>query len=265
MNPAAVGYQCPECLGEAVRTWPGRRRVSALRPRSVTTVLLAINVVMFLLELAVGATSAGGGIDGQELFDLGALQPLAIALGHQYWRLVTAMFLHAGLLHIALNMYGLYLFGSLIEQAFGAWRFVAIYLVSGFLASVASFALGQPQAVGVGASGAIFGLLGAWVAYNFRRRRSTFASANLRWAVMLILINLFLGFSLAGIDNVAHIGGLVAGMVAGSVTEGFGPYRFRPLQLWGGLSALLAAGILVTAWRASQLSASFGPVVAGAV
>src|SRR5207245_7902717 len=102
------------------------------------------------------------------LFNLGALFPPAVTFGHQYWRLITAMFLHAGLLHLALNMYALYLFGYLIEDAFGRPQFLAIYFITGFLASAASFAFGPVGEVGVGASGAILGLLGAWLAFNYR-------------------------------------------------------------------------------------------------
>ncbi len=255
MSPAAVGYQCPECLVEARRSAPRRARLPVRRPRSLTTLLLVVNVAMFVVEVVVGG-GALAGPSARDLFDLGALQPLAIAWDHQYWRLVTAMFLHAGVLHIALNMYGLYLFGYLIEDAFGPSRFLAIYFISGFLASVSSFVFGSPQGVGVGASGAIFGLLGAWVAYNFRRRSTAFAAANLRWAVMLIAINLFFGFSIAGIDNFAHLGGLAAGVAAGYFAEGFGSRRVRPLVQAGGLGALIVAGILVTMWRASALSAT---------
>ena len=250
MTAAPVGYQCPNCVHEARRVGPRRRVQFVLgKPGWVTTTLLFANIGMFLVELVVGGQrSLFAGPNVQKLFDLGALYPPAIAQGHQYWRLITAMFLHAGLLHIALNMYGLYLFGYLIESAFGWRRFLAIYFISGFLASVTSFAFG-PIAVGVGASGAIFGLLGAWVAFNFRRRQTAFASANLRWALMLIGINLFLGFSIAQIDNFAHVGGLVTGAAAGYLVEGFGPPAIRPLLKVGGFVALVLIGVALTAWR----------------
>ena len=100
----------------------------------------------------------------------GALEPDRIALYHEYWRLVSAMFLHGGLLHLAINMYVLWVLGSVIEPAFGSKRFLAIYLISGLFGSVASYMFSAPDVAGVGASGAIFGLLGAWVAFNLRRR-----------------------------------------------------------------------------------------------
>jgi membrane associated rhomboid family serine protease len=251
MQPAPVGYQCPECVAEARRATP-RMRVRFLvgRPGALTTAIIALNVAMFVLEVATGGSRSFvlGGND-QKLVDLGAQYPPAIALGHQYWRLITAMFLHAGLLHIALNMYALYLFGYLIEGAFGKARFLAIYFVAGFMASVTSFVFSSPFAPAVGASGAVFGLLGAWVAYNYRRRNYRINRAQLQWAYMLIALNLILGFSLAGIDNFAHVGGLLSGAVAGAFAEGVGPAQLRPVVRWAGLVALVAVGIAMTAFR----------------
>jgi len=261
MNPAPVGYQCPECVAEARKTAPGRKvRVGSIvgRAGSITRTLLLVNVAMFVVEAILGGSgSLFRGPNAGTLFDLGALYPPAIAQfgpageHHQYWRLITPMFLHAGLIHLAFNSYALFLLGYLIEDAFGKVRLVAIYFISGFLASVTSFAFGPPIEVGVGASGAIFGLLGAWVAFNYRRRTSPMASANLRWAFMLIGLNIILGFSIPGIDWRAHFGGLVAGALAGAVMEGLGPRSLRPLVQVGGLIILVAAGVLLTAWRVS--------------
>jgi membrane associated rhomboid family serine protease len=259
MHPASVGYQCPECLREARRTTPRQRfRVTLYlgRPGSVTTLLLITNVLMFVITVGLsgGNVFSGGERFDQTLFDLGAMFPQAIAHG-QYWRLVTAMFLHANLLHIAFNMYALYLFGYLIEAAFGKARFIAIYFVTGFLASVTSYTFSDPRSLGVGASGAIFGLLGGWVAYNYRRRGSAMASAQLRMAMFLIAINLFLGFSFAGIDNFAHIGGLISGAVAGSLAEGFGPRNTRAAVTAGGLVILVLIGVVMATLRTSSLLA----------
>jgi membrane associated rhomboid family serine protease len=259
MYPAAVGYQCPECVAEARRGAPRRRwRVRFIlgRPGIATTTLMAVNLTMFVVEIAKGGGGAlGSGPNDNSLINLGALQPGCIAYQHQYWRLITVMFLHASLLHIAFNMYALYLFGFLIEGAFGKARFLAVYFVSGFLAGVTSFVFSDPRIAGVGASGAIFGLLGAWVAYNYRRRGTTFASAQLQWALMLIGINLFLGFAIPNIDNYAHIGGLVSGIAAGASAEGFGPRTVRRTVQVGGLVVLAVLGILLTAYRVSTFPA----------
>jgi membrane associated rhomboid family serine protease len=254
MRPAAVGYQCPDCAGASSRgTITGRRwqvRFFLGRPGAMTTSLLALNVAMFLVEVALGGPQALlSGPSNQRAVDLGALFPPYVAYGHQYWRLITAMFLHAGIIHIALNMYALYLFGYLIEEAFGKVRFVAIYLVCGFLASVASFAFGPVVEVGVGASGAIFGLLGAWVAYNYRRRSMRHNRGNLQGAYFLILLNLVLSFSIPGIDWRAHVGGLIAGIVAGTIAEGVGSGEARAALRVAGFVVLLALGIAITAWR----------------
>ena len=261
MNPAPVGYQCPECVAQARATAPRRRyriRFFVGRPGWVTTTLLVVNVAMFLVEVVVGGPGAlGGGPSSRKLFDLGALYPPAIALGHQYWRLFTVMFLHAGILHIAFNMYALYLFGYLVESAYGWPKFLAIYLVSGFLAGAASFAFGPILEVGVGASGAIFGLLGAWVAYNYRRRSLAAARAQLNWALMLIGLNLVLSFSIPGIDWRAHVGGLIAGIAAGTVAEGLGRGRNREIASVLGFVLLVAVGVALTAWRVATFPVAF--------
>ena len=253
MHEAPVGYQCPDCVRAARRSGPRRGPLVVGGGGSVTSALLVINIAVFVVQMLGGGAAVLAGSDAFRLFELGALQPLAVARG-QYWRLFTAMFLHAGLLHIALNMYGLYLFGGLVERALGRVRFLAVYLVSGFLASVASFTFSDPRSFGVGASGAIFGLLGAWVAFNLRRRGTAFASANLRWAFMLIAINLVLGFSLVTVDNFAHLGGLGAGFVAGGLAEGIGPRRLRPALQVAGFVALVGVGVVVTALRSAALA-----------
>lgn len=260
MTSAPVGYHCPECVRESGRRAYGRGwrvRFVLGRPGVVASTLLVVNIAMFLVELAVGAsglTFLGG--DPRKLFELGATFPPAIVHG-QYWRLITAMFLHAGVIHLAFNMYALYLYGYLIEQTFGSLRFLVIYFVCGFLASVASFAFTDPLTltVGVGASGAIFGLLGAWVAFNYRRREMRFHRGNLQGAMVLIAINLVLGFSIAGIDNLAHIGGLVAGVVAGGIAEGFGSRSSRLAVQVVGFAALIAIGVALTVWRVAALKA----------
>lgn len=252
MHPAPVGYQCPHCVAQAR---PGLRRASiTLGGASLTRALIVVNVAVFVLTLVVSRVGAVTGRSGAVgLFRLGAMNPLAVAEG-QYWRLVTAMFLHAGLLHLLLNMYGLWLFGSVIEGALGRWRFLAIYFASGVLATVTSLVFGDPRSVSVGASGAIFGLLGAWVAYNYRRRGSALAAANLRTAAVIVAVNLFLGFALPGIDNLAHLGGLVGGVVLGVLAEGYGPRAIRPLVQVLGFVGLTAVAAALTAWRVAVLA-----------
>jgi membrane associated rhomboid family serine protease len=248
MTPAPVGHHCPECIGQAKRS-ARRLRPVLRRPRSATTALLGVNLAVFVLELVLG-----GSMDPGVLVRLGAMVPVLVAQG-EFWRLVTAMFLHVGILHIAFNALGLYLFGSLVESALGSARFIAIYLISGLCASAASFAFSAPGTVAAGASGAVFGLLGAWLAFNLRRRSLSLAQANIQGALMLIGINLALGFLLPGIDNVAHLGGLAAGVVAGLAAEGVGRgSAARTITQAAGFAILVVGAVGLTAWRAADLA-----------
>ena len=258
MVQAPVGFQCPECVADARREFkrgPGR----ALRGGvGVTQVLLAVILGVFVLEVVKGGPgSLLTGPGEQALFDLGAMFPPAIAAG-QFWRLFTAMFLHAGLLHLGFNAYALWLFGRQVESAYGRTWMLLIYLVSGFLATVASYAFGPISSLGVGASGAIFGIFGAFIAHNYRRRHLALAAANLRMAMTLILLNLLLAFGFARIDWRAHLGGLVVGFLAGYVAEGFGSAaQRRAIQVLGVL-ALLGVGVAVVVWRTNDIRSMFG-------
>jgi rhomboid protease GluP len=253
MIPAPIGYQCPECVAQARREFRGgaRRRARTVAGQSVTTLILGAIVLMYVFEILLSSGSVEPTLSA--LVRLGAMETLLVADG-QYWRLITATLLHAGILHLLFNAYALYLFGRFVEETFGRVRFLAIYLVSGFLASVASFAFSPPGRVGVGASGAISGLLGAFIAYNFRRRHLTLAQGNLRWALMIIAINAVFGLTFPGVDNRAHLGGLIAGMAAGVVAEGVGPRGARRAIQIGGFAALVALGIALTIWRIDNLS-----------
>jgi membrane associated rhomboid family serine protease len=257
MIPAPVGFQCPECVETARREFrqgPGRPFRGGV---SVTQVLLALIVAVFVLEVVRGGPQSLFNPDQQVLFDMGAMQPFAVAAG-QFWRLVTAMFLHFGLIHLLFNGWALWVFGSQVEAAYGRTWMLLIYLVSGFLATVASYAFGPANALAVGASGAIFGIFGAFIAYNYRRRHLALAAANLRMAMTLILINLFLAFGFARIDWRAHLGGIIVGFLAGYAAEGYGsPAQRRAIQVFGFL-ALVAGGVALTAWRTEQIRAAFG-------
>jgi membrane associated rhomboid family serine protease len=260
MRPAAVGYQCPECLQEAGKSLPRSRRVLAIgTPGPVTRVLVGLNLAIFVLEIATGG-KLGFDLSGafnSKLIAWGGLQPLEIALRGEYYRLITATFLHGGLLHVALNMYVLWILGSMLEPTLGSGRFAAIYFISGLTASATSYALGPANQLGVGASGAIFGLLGAWVAFAYRRRGTAFGAMQLRQALFWVGINFFLGFSIGGIDNFAHLGGLIGGALAGTLVEGVGPPETRRVVTVGGLVALVLVTLLVIALRTAALRTQF--------
>jgi membrane associated rhomboid family serine protease len=272
MIPAPVGHHCPDCVAEAKREFrqgPGRQMAlgSLRRGASVTSILLAAIAAVYVLEVvAGGAARLFEGPPVGRLIDLGAsigcvpdqqgTCVAGIATG-QWWRLGSAMFLHAGILHLAMNSWGLYLFGNVEEREVGAPRFLLIYVASGVVAGAASYAFGQPAVVGVGASGAIYGLLGAFVTYNWRRRHLAFFRARLNSIMPWIVLNLVLSFSLPFIDWRAHVGGLFAGGVAGFVAEGAGSASQRRLILIVGFLGLfmVAAGLVV--WRTAQLHSEF--------
>lgn len=166
--------------------------------------ILAANGLVFLLSLAVGRNLA---------LAVGAKINQAIVMG-EWWRLLTAIFLHADFLHIAFNSYALFVFGTRLESIYGPGRFLALYLLAGISGSALSFAL-SPRA-SVGASGAIFGLIGGLAAYYYRyRKQLNTGSGPLANLITVALYNLFYGIVVPGIDNWGHLGGLIAGTVLG--------------------------------------------------
>ncbi len=177
-----------------------------LRRTPVTTLLLIAIAIGYVAQL----------LTGDALIELGANYGPAIR-GGQYWRLVTSMFLHGGLLHLALNAWALFQIGSLLELLAGSSWMLLVYFTTGIAGSLASALFThQPS---VGASGAIFGLLGALIAFLLRRRGALTPQGKsilmqlVGWAV----INVFFGFSTRGIDNSAHLGGAAAGLLLGFV------------------------------------------------
>jgi rhomboid protease GluP len=193
-------------------------RIPIERP-IVTPIILGILVAVFLLTLLIG-----GSIDASEdtdlLVRLGAKVNSLVVVDGEWWRLVTVTFLHGGFLHIALNGYALYAIGMDLESFMGRARFLAVYVISGLGGSVASLIFSPYNAVGVGASGAIFGLIGALAVY-FGINRSLFGKLGQMqfWNIIIVIaINLVIGFSgFFPIDNSAHLGGLIAGAAAGYV------------------------------------------------
>ena len=257
MIAASVGHQCPTCVEEARqefrRSGAGPVAVRRRSMGSVTRALIAANVAMFVVSLLVGG-SVVGAPSTRALLRLGAIQPYLIARGG-FWRLIAATFLHASVLHIAFNLYALYLFGTMTEGIFGQRRFLAIYLVTGFAASTASYVFGPLDSLGVGASGAIFGVFGAFIAYNLRRRNTVQGMAALRWAGTLILLNLVIAFGVRSVDWRAHLGGLVAGLVAGWAAEGFGTGEVRRYAPWIGMGAIVAVSLFAIVTRTGEIRA----------
>jgi len=252
MTAASVGYQCPECVeaGQAsireARTVFGGR---ITRDGAVTRTLIGICAVLFV---AVTLLDLAGGLQRWGMW------PLAIALDGEWFRLVSSVFLHAGWLHIAFNMYVLFILGPPLERVLGHGRFLTLYLLSGIGGAVASYWFSPVNTLSVGASGAIFGLMAAWIIVGRRLDR------DVSQIIFLLGINVVLGFVLGGIDWRAHLGGAVTGaLVAVVLTSGRGQERRQ--QLGRHTAATVAVSILLvvlTISRTAQIQ-DMVPVLTG--
>jgi membrane associated rhomboid family serine protease len=222
MTPTSVGMRCPECARE-------KTKVRKLRtPRTsggvtVTQVLIGINVFVFLLETAAGAPLVGGG--GGTVWEHGVLfGPAVAAQGpyhtHEVWRLVTAGFLHDGLLHILFNMWFLFIIGPMLEPAIGKLNFTVVYFVSLLSGSFGAL-LFQPLSPTVGASTACFGLLGALIVVAYYRGISIWQSG----LGLTLVINIIFTLSVSGISLGGHLGGLVGGAICGWLIVQLGERR----------------------------------------
>lgn len=232
--------------GQAVRIAP-----LPGEPTRVVFILLAVNILIYLLQMAS---------EWYFGFDLPAAYGMKVnelIMEGQLWRLFTPMFLHGSLLHIAFNMYALYIFGRSLEAHYGHLRFLALYLVSGFAGNVMSFLFSE--AASLGSSTAIFGLLAAEGVFLYQNRAlfGRQAQSALTNIITIAVINLIIGLS-PGIDNWGHLGGLLAGVLFSSAAgpllrvEGLPPYlslhdergtseTLKAVLAVGGLFALLAA------------------------
>lgn len=178
----------------------------------VTRILVVANVLVFLLEIAtLGPGILSGNVDARGLLNDGVLLPIAVTQYHQYWRLVTAAFLHLSLLHICVNMFSLWVLGRFIEPIVGSWRMAIIYLVSMLVSSLGVVYFSGPGDLTAGASGAIFGIFGALFAIGlkFGPRGMQLVRDNLG----ILVVNLIITFAIPGISKAAHVAGLLAGFL----------------------------------------------------
>jgi rhomboid protease GluP len=210
----------------------------------VTFGLISACVLVYVLVALQGAAAGvplnlGLVQQPREVLSLGALIPALVAEG-EAWRLVTSAFLHSGFVHLALNMLSLYFLGSFAEVTFGRSRFLALYLISGIAGGLAYLYFGSFSAPAVGASGAIFGLLGG--VFGFAIRRGTFSMRNpiISQLLLLTALNLFLGATIPGVSNTAHIGGLLGGLVFGYLMA---PTVYSQKKLVAATPILLAFGL----------------------
>ena len=262
-----VGIKCAEHAG--VATGPARvarqaRRFGVVGTGALLTkVLIGVNVAVYLLVIAAG----GGTLNepGGELFIDGSLigaalfqgEPIGVADG-EWWRLVTSMFLHGSLLHLGMNMLFLWWIAAPVEEAIGRWRFALIYLAGGLGGAAGALLFGRFDLFGttlatptVGASGALFGVLGA--AFVFERQRNYVLGGG---ALTIILLNLVLSLSLSNISVGGHVGGLVAGALSAVALSRLGrahaAYGRPGLLGFAGVAAVAIASVALAYWSVSE-------------
>lgn len=239
---------CPLC-GEPVSAVApagiGRLLDSVLPQQArYTTVLLSVNVFLFGLMLVATIRGSGGRFDANLLFgsiDIVTLVRFGAKYGSliesgEWWRFVTPVFLHANLIHLGFNSWVLFDLGPAVEGLYGPQKFLVLYVLTGAAGFVLSF-LWQPLAVSIGASGAIFGLIGVMIAYGYRNRRSAGEAVRnmfVRWAVYMLAF----GLLIPGIDNAAHIGGLVSGIAFGALVSDMPSVTQSSIRAWKLLRAL---------------------------
>lgn len=244
---AAVGIQCVDCVKESARAMPSRRTifggaVTTGRP-VVTITMMAICVVLFALEWV---------IPKDFIYQNFAYAPFLTE--SEPWRMLTSAFLHStDILHIAFNMYALWILGNALEPAFGRLRFFSVYIISALGGSVGVLLLSPPFTGVVGASGAVFGLFGALFVIQKKR------GGDLRQIVVLLLINAALGFIIPNIAWQAHLGGLITGALC-TLAIAYAPVtKNRNLIQWGGMAAVVVILAALTVYKVS----TFPPLIIG--
>jgi membrane associated rhomboid family serine protease len=227
MTPTPVGMRCPECANQRTRVVRNPTgTASGFGAFPATAVLIAINVIVYLIEIA-GSHGGLGELGIQRIYDMGGLWGPGVSQGGEWWRMITAGFVHVSLWHIAFNMYLLFILGRLLEPSIGTPRFVVLYFASLLAGSFASLLI-EPNTVSAGASGAIFGVLGATFVIARGRRLDAIAGQ----IGFLILINLVFTFAGGHVSIGAHVGGLVCGVLCGFLISAgergkLGPHRSR--------------------------------------
>lgn len=253
MRQASVGFQCPECVREGkassrpARTAFGGRLTYDRAAATIT--LIALNVVVFVIAWASGGLSGPVGKAMVEIPDATIYRGQGVEgiVQGAYWELISSTFLHFAVLHIALNMLGLWIFGGFLESQLGRWRFVSLYLVTGFIGSVGVYLVADPASVSYGASGSVFGLFGAAFVLILRRH------GDITYLVVLLVLNLVVSFTVPNIAWQAHVGGLLSGALIGAVFS-YAPRQQRTAASVGILVAVVFIGVVVTALRTAALA-----------
>jgi membrane associated rhomboid family serine protease len=235
MTPTPVGMRCPDCASERTKVTRGVGEASLRSSAPATFVLIALNVVAYLAEIAGG----GGGLDpgnSSVLFDFGLFGPY-VAEG-EWYRLLTSGFLHGSLIHIGFNMFALFFLGRLLEPAIGTPRFLALYFSSLLAGSFGAILL-DPNALTIGASGAVFGIFGA----TFVIARSRGVDALASSIGIILVLNLVITFGRPEISIGGHLGGLAAGLLCAAVIVAGDRGAFGPNRVAMELAAMIAVGV----------------------
>ncbi|WP_394360263.1 rhomboid family intramembrane serine protease [Amycolatopsis sp. SB7-3] len=258
LREAAVGFQCTDCVqagrqqdraqqkqyrdaGYGSRTLAGAQPA---RTAVVTPVLLALNVIVFLITVVQSGSLANNNFS--ELFQYGQLWNPATLAGDEWWRILTSGFLQYGLLHIASNAFSLWFVGRPLETALGRVPFTVLYFVSLLGGSAANLVFSDLDAVPVvGASGAIFGLIGAYTVIVIKLR------LNPTWLLVILGLNVFITFQVPGISILGHAGGFVAGLLA-TFALLYAPDKNRLKWQLGGIAIVVVAMIGLVVWKDAQ-------------
>lgn len=179
----------------------------------ITYIIIGINILIYVLTAFLSKNIMNSNI--YVLVYLGAKVNELIASG-EYYRLITCMFLHGGLIHLALNMYSLYVIGPLVERVYGRVKYISIYFIAGIISSLFSYIFSS--GISIGASGAIFGLLGATLVFAITIRK-TVGKDFYNNILQVMVVNLIIGFSIPNIDNYGHIGGIVGGIIMAKIFQ----------------------------------------------
>jgi len=279
MRPASVGFQCPECVRDGAKTVRTARTAFGGRLDGdqgiVTRALIILNVGMFVLTVLSGALYGaqnamrvlmGQGGGRSSLYEWLAMHPTTgpyvwadesgllqgvlvdgVAQG-QIWRLVTAGFLHYGIIHLLFNMWALLILGREVERLVGRWRFVAIYLLCGVGGAIGEYLFGAPTAFSAGASGSVFGLFGA-LFFFFRK-----LNLDPRGLVLIVVLNFGLGIFIANISWLGHLGGLIVGAALGALLAYAPRGQQRTRFQIGGLGAVGLVLVALVAVGTAQLT-----------
>jgi membrane associated rhomboid family serine protease len=241
MVPAPVGFQCPECVAGAAAQQRQPRTVTGARlvdKPVVTYSVIGLSVAIYLVQMLIGVNKAAGNW---------GMWPIGIAANGEWWRLLSAAFLHGSFLHIAFNMYVLFALGPTLERILGHWRYLILYVLAAIGGSVASYVISDMNTVSVGASGAIFGLMGALVVAGRRLKY------DVTQVLVLLGINVAIGFFSPGVDWRAHLGGLVTGAIVAAIFVFPSPKHRTAVQATG-IAILIVVLGAVTMWRTGQIT-----------